>query len=171
MTPFVPASLPKETFSYQYWMTAMGITKAEAKKHVEWWKSQKVFINDVYQVNIRECTSEEQWGFPPMVWLSIKRIDKSPMHDWRELWLIKNELVGEENEAIELYPAKSRLVDSANQYHLWALKDPKIKFPFGFKASIVTDKDLMGATQRPFDESYNVDKNEELLQGVIKNNE
>jgi hypothetical protein len=29
----------------------------------------------------------------------------------------------------------------------------------------------MGATQRPFDESYNVDKNEELLQGVIKNNE
>jgi len=28
-------------------------------------------------------------------------------------------IVGEEHEAFEVYPAESRLVDTANQYHLW----------------------------------------------------
>lgn len=42
---------------------------------------------------------------------------------------IKNELLGDEYEACELYPAESRLVDGANQFHLWAING---QFPFGF---------------------------------------
>lgn len=53
--------------------------------------------------------------------LSIKRNDKLPPHDWRELQAIKNEVAGWEREAIEIYPAESRLVDDADQTWLWVL--------------------------------------------------
>ena len=51
-----------------------------------------------------------------MFWLSIKRRDRAPVHDWRELQQIKNMIVGDEHEGFEVYPAESRLVDTANQY-------------------------------------------------------
>ena len=57
--------------------------------------------------------------------LSIKRHDKAAVHDWRHLQRIKNELVGPEREAIELYPRESRLMDSANSYHLYVLPEGK----------------------------------------------
>jgi hypothetical protein len=38
-------------------------------------------------------------------------------------------------EAVELYPAASRLVDHANEYHLWALDSPEWRWPIGWKLS------------------------------------
>ena len=92
-----------------------------------------------------------------MIWLSIKRIDKESIHDWRELQQIKNEIVGEKNEAIEIYPSEDRIVDTANQYHLWVFKDPTIKVPVGFfdgrRVSHIPD----GITkQRPFESQTKV---------------
>jgi hypothetical protein len=66
------------------------------------------------------------------VHLSIKRRDKLPVHDWRDLQRIKTELLGPECEAVELYPAESRVVDTANQYHLWGMADPAFRFPIGW---------------------------------------
>ena len=54
-------------------------------------------------------------------YISIKRKDKKAVHDWRHFQQIKNELVGDEVEAIELYPKESRLHDTVNQYHLFCL--------------------------------------------------
>ena len=51
--------------------------------------------------------------------ISLRRNDRKPHVPWRDLQRIKNELAGEEAEAIELFPAESRLVDCANQRHLW----------------------------------------------------
>lgn len=86
--------------------------------------------------------------------LSIKRNDRKPVHDWRDLQRIKNELVGPEAEAVELYPAESRLVDAANQYHLWVLVDGGW-FPFGFDqgrlVSGPAEAASIGARQRPFE--------------------
>ena len=77
-----------------------------------------VYANDEYQVNIEK--NSYSFGNIIHVWhLSIKRLDKEPIHDWRDLQAIKNMLVGEEYEAVEIYPAESRLIDSANQFHLW----------------------------------------------------
>ena len=90
-------------------------------------------------------------GWPKMVHLSIKRNDRQSIHDWRDLQRIKNELFGPEYEAIELYPAESRLVDEANQYHLWVIADESVKFPFGFADRIVAEKPGLGAVQRPFE--------------------
>jgi len=89
-----------------------------------------VYVNDRYQVNVREAEVSDGW--PAMVHLSIKRRDKEPIHDWRDLQTIKNMIVGPEHEAVELYPRESRVVDTVNQYHLWVVKEPGKSFPFGF---------------------------------------
>lgn len=76
--------------------------------------------------------------FGRIVWLSIKRIDREPMHDWRELQRIKNEIIGAEIEAVEIYPAESRVVDTSNQYHLWCFVDG-FKLPFGYKNRVMIE--------------------------------
>lgn len=106
-------------------------------------QNEMVFKNDVYQVSIRRCN-------PEMLHLSIKRIDREVIHDWRDLQEIKNQLVGPEYEAVELYPAESRVVDTANQYHLWVVTDPGYRFPFGFsEGRIVSNFSIGGSVQRP----------------------
>lgn len=91
---------------------------------------ENLYVNSRYQVTKRE-TGEQSCH------LSIKRIDQSVVHDWRDLQRIKDELVGSECEAIELYPAQSRLVDTSNQYHLWCSCDPAFRFPVGFSDNLV----------------------------------
>lgn len=102
-----------------------------------------VHVNSRYQVLRRQIGEHA-------VHLSIKRIDQEPMRSWRDLQRIKNELVGSECEAVELYPAESRLVDSANQYHLFAYTDPALRMPFGFDdGRLVTDTIGGGEGQEP----------------------
>jgi hypothetical protein len=83
--------------------------------------------------------------------LSIKRLDQRIVHDWRDLQRIKNEIVGPEYEAVELFPAESRKVDTANQYHLWVINQKGMRFPFGFQEPMVVDDygvSTIGAVQR-----------------------
>jgi hypothetical protein len=86
--------------------------------------SMYVYENDAYWVDVRYR--------PPFVHLDIRRHDGGDCKNWRELQQIKNEIVGPEHEAVELFPAESRLVDTANQYHLWVHVSPDYRFPFGF---------------------------------------
>ena len=90
----------------------------------------EIYINDEYQVNLRHL--EKGW-----TWLSIKRKTKASIHDWRDLQRIKNMLCGDEREALELYPAESRLVDTSNQYHLFVMPIGE-KFPFGFQERAIS---------------------------------
>jgi hypothetical protein len=107
-----------------------------------------VFINSRYQVNLTLFEIQPPFGL--CIHLSIKTRDKAPVHDWRDFQRIKNELVGEEFEAVELYPAESRLVDTSNQYHLFCFRD--FKFPFGYKKrEVCEDTGNTGARQRPFE--------------------
>lgn len=99
------------------------------------------FINDLYQVHRVEIDSA-------MVHLSIRRLDRSHIRDWRHNQQIKNELVGEECEAIELYPAESRLVDNANQYHIWCWSDPSFRLPIGWGSRMVSDSPVGKGQQR-----------------------
>lgn len=93
------------------------------------------YVNETYQVAKRDLPNDA-------VHLSIKRIDRQPVHDWRDMQAIKNQLVGVECEGVELYPAESRLVDGANQYHIWTCKDPAFRFPFGFTTRAVSDNPI-----------------------------
>ena len=54
----------------------------------------------------------------------------TPWHDWVIFQQIKNELVGTEQEMVELYPAESRLLNSGHMYHLWGKKGGIIQIGF-----------------------------------------
>ena len=93
---------------------------------------------------------------PPIIQLSIARRDRKTVRDWRHLQRIKNELIGPNYEAVDLFPAEERLVDTSNQYHLWAFDRDGYRFPFGFTRRLVMEpdevqKDELGAVQRPFE--------------------
>ena len=109
--------------------------------------NERTYKNNQYTVTVMEMEGGGKY-------LSIKRNDRHWKHDWRHLQRIKNELVGDEAEAVELYPAESRLVDEANHYHLWVLPMGQ-KYPFGFDERVVsdgTDQVMTGGRQRPFSE-------------------
>jgi hypothetical protein len=107
------------------------------------------YINSRYQVIIRKLPPQEGW--PEIAHLSIKRNDNQAVHDWRDLQRIKNELIGAEYEGVELYPAESRLVDTANQYFMYVMIDPKFRLPFGFQERLVAEVAHSGCNQRPFE--------------------
>lgn len=106
----------------------------------------RILVNSRYQVQVHEVPES---ALGPLVWLSLKRHDLAPLRDWRDLQRLKNEILGPDVEAVELYPAESRLVDMGNQYHLWALARGE-RFPFGFQARSVTEEALPGGAQRPW---------------------
>lgn len=117
-------------------------------------KASKCFRNNLYQVVVTQLPQLQNG--PAVIWLSIKRNDRHPIHDWRDLQRIKNELVGPENEGIELYPSESRVIDEANQYHLYVFKDPGFSLGLGWNVGRrVSDWDRakkVGAKQRPLPE-------------------
>ena len=105
---------------------------------------QHMWQNDLYVV----ISKVEDNGF---TWLSIRRQDRKPIRDWRHFQRIKNELCGPEREAVELFPAESRLVDAANQYHLWVWPEGE-HVPLGWEVErMVTgsaEAAAIGAVQR-----------------------
>jgi len=102
----------------------IGTTKAQIKEAANVAHKEDLettcWISPMFQVLKRVLNDEEHgFGETAPTYLSIKRHDREPIGDWRTKHLIKNALLGEEWEAIEIYPRESRLVDSSNQYHLF----------------------------------------------------
>ena len=105
--------------------------------------SAEILLNSRYRV--------AKYDDGEIIHLSIKRLDGQALQDWRELQRIKNEVLGDEVEAVQLHPGESRLLDMCDQIHLWALK--KGRFSFGFEERSVTEGTMFpGQTQRPFEE-------------------
>jgi len=96
-------------------------------------QEEAIWINSRYQVNIRRIHNDRE-GAPDLVHLSIKRRDKGQVGEerYRDFMRIKDELLSPEHEAIEIYPARSREVDTSNQYHMWAIDSSEWRVPFGF---------------------------------------
>jgi hypothetical protein len=89
-------------------------------------------------------------AMPPVIHLSIKRVDREPVTDWRHKQEIKNMVVGPEFEGIELFPAESRCVDTANQYHLWVFGDQNAIRDLGFPVGKKLAEGAADARQRGF---------------------
>ncbi len=51
--------------------------------------------------------------------LRITRTDNEPIRNWSDMQQIKNDLLGKETIAIEIFPKDSDLIDYSNTYHLW----------------------------------------------------
>jgi hypothetical protein len=107
------------------------------------------FRNNKYYVVVETLSPR---GLLGELHLSITRTDRSAAHDWREFQRIKNELCGPEREACELYPAQSRLCDSANTFHLWVMAEGD-RVPVGWNVQTVVDSEVasqLNVKQRPF---------------------
>jgi hypothetical protein len=124
-----------------------GQTLEEGLAAVKYLMQDTIVKNNIYQVNIRDLSND-------MIHLSIKRLDKNPVGiaHFRDFQQIKNDLVGPECEAVEIYPAETRLVDTSNQYHLWVFKSPTFRLPFGFNDRRMVIEDSTRTTkQRPLE--------------------
>jgi hypothetical protein len=128
-------------------VTGVAVTPEEAG-------ADEVWGNNLYTVHVRRTDR--------YVHLSIHRHDRAPARDWRHFQRIKNEIVGPEFEAVEVYPSEARLVDTSNQYHLWVILDETggaTDLGIGFHDGRVTavPEDIVeaypGAVQRPFEET------------------
>jgi hypothetical protein len=109
--------------------TKLGMTRKEAKRVIKESEPDQFYQNSKYTVSVFE--SEPHGLGDVVVWhLSIRRNDREPIHDWRDLQEIKTQICGAEVEALELYPAESRVMDAANQYHLYALMGTPENFGF-----------------------------------------
>lgn len=96
----------------------------------------RVWSNDVYQATTLE--RHDGWTY-----ISFKRHDRAAVRDWRHFQAIKNECCGAEREAVELFPAESRLIDESNQYHLYVAPEG-MTLPFGDHSgrSVITPAEL-----------------------------
>ena len=146
MDAFCSVPAPEEYSNPLAFMASFGVSMSEAMNMVESFKCEQFFVNSLYQVNLRRHPSP----LGDVIHLSIKRHDKAPVRDWRDMQEIKNQLVGPENEGLEIYPAESRLVDCATQRHLWCFVDPSFRIPLGWTTRMVMDPDrasFFGAVQ------------------------
>lgn len=124
-------------------------------KHAEFIKDEEVYVNSRYQVNLRRIESSDPGSLPHAIHLSIKRLDKQVpgAERWRDFQRIKNELVGRHCEGYELYPDEDRLVDTANQFHLWVFDEPGFRMPLGMDRRLVSyESGVAGAVQRPLED-------------------
>ena len=100
-------------------MKHYGITDPEARALLkDYHDSCRYFLNDLYQVQVDAYGPDKS-----CLHLNIRRLDGGMFKDWRHFQQIKNEIAGPEREAIELYPAESRKVDTTNKWHLWVLPE------------------------------------------------
>lgn len=96
------------------------------------------FRNSRYEVQIGE-------HFNPLspIFVRLKaplfRVTIRPLHlyppgteRYTDFMRIKDELIGAEHEAVEVYPRRSAELDVENAYHLWTMQDELSRFPISF---------------------------------------
>lgn len=126
-------------------MEIYGIDEAEARRRLEAdHRNSRYFVNALYQVQATMVNAT-------MMHLNIRRRDGGMFKDWRHFQQIKNEIAGPECEAVELYPAESRKVDTTNKWHLWVFP-PGVRLDLGWSERDVQyeeNRDVPGMRQRP----------------------
>lgn len=62
--------------------------------------------------------------------IRIIRLDKEPIMNFMDMQEIKNDLLGAEVEAIQVFPKESNMINGSNTYHMWSwegLDTPNLK--------------------------------------------
>lgn len=86
------------------------------------------FVNNRYSV----LRSDIATDIGLIIHLWIRRLDGEIPSSWADLQAIKDQLIGEERVAVQVYPKASELVDSANMAHLWVYPEG-YAMPFGLR--------------------------------------
>ena len=129
-----------------------SLTREQAAAVIDDLDNDVIAKNSRYQVNIRGLTAKPPFG--RIVHLSIKRLDKERVgrERYRDFMRIRDELIGPQFEAVEIYPPRSDEVDTANQYHLWVFLDRDFRLPFGWHGQrLVSSVSPVGGKQEPLE--------------------
>ena len=86
--------------------------------------------NGVFCVMVRDVPTA--WGVVRHAMISTPGGRMEPT--WSERQRIKNELLGRQRVAVEVFPGMSDLIDEAEAYHLWLLPEG-FTLPFGLHAA------------------------------------
>lgn len=86
--------------------------------------------NGEYAAMTREINTE--WG--KVIHCAFRNKNGTEI-SWKEKQWLKDSLFGEDRVAIEVFPQKDRLIDTANMYHIWIF-EKGFELPFG-----IHDKD------------------------------
>ena len=111
--------------------------------------ASEVWLNNQYMATVYRFRD----GKPDVQCLSIRRLERMAIDNWRHKQRIKNEIAGPDVDAFELYPMRSRTVDQANQYWVWCMR-PGVELPVGFSERTVSgdvDERFPMSRQRPFE--------------------
>lgn len=99
------------------------ITVADREKFPAVRGITRAFFNDCYSVQFYDVLTDMG-----LVQHLIVRAQLGGEPPWRDMQRIKDELVGTEAYAVQVYPRASDVVDQADVYHLWVLPQ---ELPFG----------------------------------------
>lgn len=154
LQPFKPVAVPAQREHWLQERVAAGSAQEEAQRSWERFAACDFYANDLYLVQL-DRTPPHEFKTADVWMLYIKRHDNDHVRDWRDLQAIKNIIVGREVEAIELYPAESRLCDASNRTALFCFMQlngvQSPRFPVGFNVRIVSNEPLNASeSQRPF---------------------
>jgi hypothetical protein len=119
--------------------------------------NMEIWSNDTYEVFVKPADLEDdgtEGDREGLVHLSVKRYDRMAVHNWRHLQQMKNEILGDMREAIELYPGEHRIADTANQTHPWVLP-AGVAVPLGFDGGFtLTPEQTEMMNANPASKSY-----------------
>lgn len=107
-------------------LALVGSVPALAQKYDE--EGEETFMNE--SVVASRKLVEPVPGWPQIVHVSFRTTDRDALVPYDTYVRIKNEIIDPMSEAIEIFPAESRLVDTANQFHFWAFQ-PGAPYPVG----------------------------------------
>ena len=94
----------------------------------------RCYVNNLYSVFVIDFEEDSTH-------ISFHRHNRAAVRDWRHFQAIKNEVVGPERLAVEVFPPESLLVDSANEYHLWVFPPEWEKFPYLLPGAYVASRE------------------------------
>lgn len=93
-----------------------GVTRRQAIEQVRATtrdlEQDALFKSSLYQVMVRDRDG---------LHVTVKRLDREPIFERDDLVEIGRQFTPEDAIAVELYPAESRVVDTANQYHIFCV--------------------------------------------------
>ena len=96
------------------WEDRSGVLKYHTVKEIS-----KAYVGKKHSVQVSYL---EHRTFGQITHLWLRRHDSTPM-GWTEMQRIKNEILGENILAIQVFPPQKNVVDAANVYHLWCFPD------------------------------------------------
>jgi hypothetical protein len=99
--------------------------------------SDECWANSEYIVAV-ERGIEPSPIFPTVTHLTVRRRDRMLLSHskWCDLQYIKDQVIGSQFTAIEIYPPSAQVIDLENAYHLWAFDDPEFQLPFGLHNNV-----------------------------------